>query len=41
MTQILTAKIQRLSLAQFLPASLLGVSAAIEADNSGGLIGDN
>jgi hypothetical protein len=36
MIEILTGKIQEPFLAQFLPASLLGVSAAPKAENSGG-----
>jgi hypothetical protein len=39
--QILIGKIQRLILDQFLPASLLRVSASTRAENSDGLIGND
>jgi hypothetical protein len=38
--ELLIGKIHRQFLAQFLPASLLGISAATRAENSDGWIGN-
>jgi hypothetical protein len=41
MIEILISKIQWPFFSQFLPATLLGVSAATRAENCGGLIGND